>query len=322
MPRAAAVKEPTAELFAPNDPRPSAPAPAPKAKKADKPGTAVAKHSPASAPAVPESPAAQTLSLIGKLASDPAVDADKFERLLAAQERMLDREAKLQFSMAMVAMQPRLPTIDRKGAIIVRAKDSKGERNGKVTQSTPYAKWEDINETITPILAEHGFAISFRPGSDADGRVTVTGVLRHAGGHQEEATMALMLDTTGSKNNVQAAGSSVSYGKRMIAVALLNLTTRDMHPETADDDGASAGAPAVVGEPITTDELGDLIALAEAEGCPQGRLLEHLNSMRPYDHPEAPSLAYLPKSRLQFAIDSCRNYGQTQRDRAAGKGKK
>ncbi|WP_409524602.1 ERF family protein [Pseudomonas sp.] len=44
--------------------------------------------------------------------------------------------------------------------------------------------------------------------------------------------MLLPLDTSGSKNAVQAVGSSTSYGKRYVMSALLNLTTRG-----EDDDG-------------------------------------------------------------------------------------
>jgi hypothetical protein len=44
-------------------------------------------------------------------------------------------------------------------------------------------------------------------------------VLSHELGHSEETTMTLPLDTSGSKNNVQAVGSSTSYGKRYTATA-------------------------------------------------------------------------------------------------------
>src|SRR6185503_15653016 len=95
----------------------------------------------------------------------------------------------------------------------------------------------------------HGFALSFRTGSAPDGKLTVTGILSHRAGHQEETTLALMHDSTGSKNSVQAVGSSISYGKRYTAGALLNITSRG-----EDDDGKLAGAP----EYITETQVSEL----------------------------------------------------------------
>ena len=48
--------------------------------------------------------------------------------------------------------------------------------------------------------------------------------------------MELPVDTTGSKNAVQAVGSSTAYGKRYVMEALLNLTSRGQ-----DDDGKRGG---------------------------------------------------------------------------------
>jgi hypothetical protein len=173
--------------------------------------------------------ASAILAVIERAARDPAVDIEKMERLMAMAERMAERQAKADYNAALAEMQPNLPIVERRGMISVPAKDN------KTGHDTPYALWEDVNEAIRPMLAEHGFALSFRVGKDSD-RVVVTGVLSHRGGHSEETTLSLPMDTTGSKNNVQAIGSSVSYGKRYTAGALLNLTSRG-----EDDDGQSGG---------------------------------------------------------------------------------
>ena len=46
--------------------------------------------------------------------------------------------------------------------------------------------------------------------------------------------MNFPFDTSGGKNNIQAAGSAISYGKRYTMSALLNITTHD-----EDDDASS-----------------------------------------------------------------------------------
>jgi hypothetical protein len=129
-------------------------------------------------------------------------------------------------------MQEELPEIEERGEI-------------KISDNKPgqgYARWEDINKAIKPVLKKHGFALSFRTGL-ADGKITVTGILSHEAGHSEETTMHLPADTSGSKNAVQAVGSSTSYGKRYTAAALLNITTRG-----GDDDGRAAGGNAPISE--------------------------------------------------------------------------
>lgn len=199
-------------------------------------------HEPAAAPVViPEGDA--VLMMIERAARDPNVDIDKMQRLMDMRERVQQQNAKAAYAAALAAMQPELPVIERRGKITVRKKDAQGERTGDVQQSTPYALWEDINDAIKPILAKHRFALSFKVGQAADGKISVTGILSHADGHQEETTINLPHDSTGSKNAVQAVGSTVSYGKRYTAGLLLNFTSRG-----EDDDGKLGGDEGAISE--------------------------------------------------------------------------
>jgi hypothetical protein len=84
---------------------------------------------------------------------------------------------------------------------------------------------------------KHGFALTFR--TDFTNGITVTGVLSHSAGHREETSITLPADASGSKNAVQAVASTVSYGKRYTAGALLNLTSH------GEDDDAYAASPEV-----------------------------------------------------------------------------
>lgn len=173
--------------------------------------------------------ATSILAVIERAARDPSVDIERMERLLAMHERIIERQATASYASALSRMQPELPIIAERGGI----KNKFGE-----VQST-YALWEDIVGIITPILSRYGFALSFRTGN-FDGGVTVTGVLSHAEGHSEQTQINLPIDASGSKNAVQAVGSSTSYGKRYTAAALLNLRTGD-----TDDDGRACGKPIV-----------------------------------------------------------------------------
>lgn len=174
---------------------------------------------------------AAMVSMFERMASDPNVDVDKLERLMQMRERAIERQAKEQFDASMSQMQPDLPTI--------------GERGNAAGRYT-YALWEDINTAIKPILMRHGFALTFR--TDFTNGITVTGVLSHRGGHREETSITLPADKSGNKNDVQAVASSVSYGKRYTAGALLNLTS---HGE--DDD-----AYRTVQEAVNDEQLAKL----------------------------------------------------------------
>lgn len=186
-------------------------------------------------PPAPVSETGALLAMIERAARDQSVDIDKMERLMGMHDAVIARRAKTEYSAALSAMQPELPIIVERGKIDIG--------RGK-PQS--YALWEDINEKIKPVLAKYGFALSFRTGR-MDDKIVVTGILSHRGGHSEETTMQLPLDTSGSKNNVQAVGSSTSYGKRYTASALLNLTSRG-----EDDDGKAGGGGFVTEQQVET----------------------------------------------------------------------
>lgn len=159
------------------------------------------------------------MQVIQRAAADPQCDIEKMERLMAMHERMQAVSASSAFNAAMAEMQCELPSIAERG---------KG--HGTVR----YATLEDINDVIKPIMQKHGFAVSFKV-EHAQAGISVTGILMHRQGHREQTTMLLPTDTSGSKNAVQAVGSSTSYGKRYVLCALLNISTRG-----EDDDGYAA----------------------------------------------------------------------------------
>lgn len=158
--------------------------------------------------------AGNIMAVIARAAADPAVDIDKMERLLLMQERVVERQAKADFIAAMSVMQPALPSIAERGA----------------ADKFTFARWEDIQAAIKPVMADHGFALTFS--TDFDDGIRVIGILSHKSGHSERAVFRAPPDKSGSKNDIQAIGSTISYGKRHCANALLNLTS---HGE--DDDG-------------------------------------------------------------------------------------
>lgn len=235
-------------------------------------------EAPSAVPALqPAGEVASILQVIERAALDPRVDIDKMERLIQMQERIMAQRAKAAFMEAFAAMQEQLPVIQERGAI----KDRSGSAQSR------YALWEDINDAIKPVLARYGFSLSFRTGQ-RDGKIVVTGILGHREGYEKEAEMELPADGSGSKNAVQAIGSSTSYGKRYTASALLNLTSRDGGER--DDDGRAAGVAL-----ITEEQVGDLLALIEDVGADKAKFLAYL---------KVQSLADIPAAQFNRAVDA------------------
>lgn len=211
------------------------------------------------------------MAVIEKATTNPAIDPEKLERLLAMYERVMARNAEMAFNRDFAAMQSAMPTILENGQIKV----------GNEVRSK-YAKFEDINDTVKPILKDHGFAVTFKTKSSENG-ITVTGILMHKDGHREDTEMTLMADTSGSKNAVQGVGSSVSYAKRYVLSALLNITTRG-----EDDDGQAGGA-----KTINEDQVLELQKLISDTGTDKNSFLAYMR---------VSSLPLIPATKFKDAL--------------------
>jgi hypothetical protein len=188
-----------------------------------------------------------------RLAKDQSVDVAKLEKLIAMQERILAYQAKADFDAAFSDMQGELPEINERGQIKV----------GEEVRST-YATNEDIQKAVKPILQKHGFSIRFRNEWLDGNRLKIVGILSHRSGHSERDEFVAGADTSGSKNAIQALGSTRAYGQRYTTIALLNIATRG-----EDDDGESSEAYKVPAAPDGYGEWwGDMTACAD-EGWPK-----------------------------------------------------
>lgn len=168
------------------------------------------------------------MAVISRAATDPSCDIDKLERLMAMHERMQAKDAETAFNASMAQMQIDMPTV--------------GEGGMNKHTGNAYATIDDINRAIKPVMQKHGFAVTFKVVHAKEG-ISVTGILVHAAGHREETTLLLPIDAGAGRNTVQAVGSSVTYGKRYVMCALLNITTGDAQ----DDDGQAAADPVITG---------------------------------------------------------------------------
>ena len=231
---------------------------------------------------------ASLMDVIARAASDPSVDIDKMERLIAMQERVQANQAKVDFTAAKVTMQPYIPAIDMRGRITIRDKSDQS----KIIQETAFARFEDIHQAVMPVLTSHGFDLSFRNGLSPDGKVRVTTILSHIGGHSEETYFDLPHDSSGSKNAVQAVGSSTSYAKRYGILSILNIRV------AGEDDDANTAIPI---QPISVkqyDELQKLITSTQSDTERFEQYLAGAGKIKPDER-----LEDLPAEHFLFAKD-------------------
>lgn len=178
----------------------------------------------------PENP---LLAMLGQLATNPNFNPEAFRMTVDLLREEKTAQAKAEFQRDLALFQADCEPVPRKG---------RGHNN------KAYARLEDILDTTLEPRTKHGFSLTHELRQTGD-KIVIVAILGHRGGYERTCSIELPLDTSGSKNIVQAHGSTTTYGKRMTAGAVLGVSTGD-----EDDDGKSAAAA----ETISDDQVAQL----------------------------------------------------------------
>jgi hypothetical protein len=116
-----------------------------------------------------------------------------------------------------------------------------------------HADLADVVNAAVPALSKHGLSHSWKTSQGVEGLVTVTCVLSHQLGHSEETSLFATPDTSGSKNAIQAIGSTITYLERYTFLAITGLAAKGQ-----DQDGIQ---PQVEVELISEEQVLNLEAL-------------------------------------------------------------
>ena len=173
-------------------------------------------------------------------AIERGVAPETLDKLMALQERYEASQARKAFDAAVA---------DAKAEIPVVGKNAVGHNNKRYANFAAYAA------AVDPIISRHGLSYRFRTKQE-NNQIHVTCVLSHRAGHSEENTLSGPADTTGSKNAIQAIGSTLSYLSRYALIQALGLAAAE------DDDGMASGS-AEQGGPITEDQVKAIWKLLE-----------------------------------------------------------
>jgi len=160
----------------------------------------------------------QQLASLMELAVTSNADVEKLSKLMDLQERWEAKEAKKAFINSISEFQSICPAIMK----------------GKKGHNCNYATLPSIHAVIKKPLHECGLTFRYEQ-SVSKNEMTVKCIVTHENGHSEATSMAAPMDASGSKNAIQAIGSSNSYLQRYTLIGALGIVTADH-----DDDGMKA----------------------------------------------------------------------------------
>jgi hypothetical protein len=206
----------------------------------------------------PASPAQSLGEFLMQALTDKEITPEKLKIILDARKEIMADQRREAFHAAFNGLTIDLPFVDKFGT--VELIDKEGRKKG----SYKFARWEDMQKVLKPILAKHGFSMSFFVNTAADGRVMVGGKLMHTDGHFEQTQIPLPPDAGPGRNALQAVGSSLSYGKRYVAELLLNVVRKG-----EDDDGIGATL-----KMVSQAQIADLSSLCAETNTKPKRFLE------------------------------------------------
>ena len=204
-----------------------------------------------------------------KMAVEGKADLEKLRELLALQKDWEANEARKAYHKSMASFKANPPKIDKDKAVAYG--------NTKYN----HASLGNVTEKISAELSKYGLSASWS--TKQNGQVCVTCRITHELGHSEETTLCAASDTSGSKNAIQAIGSTITYLERYTLLALTGLATYDQ-----DDDGIATG----VVEKIDEKQINQILdCIAELEADLRQFLkymkLEKLEDMTKADFPKA-----------------------------------
>jgi hypothetical protein len=152
-------------------------------------------------------------------ALERGTDPDALKRLMDLAETFKAKRAEEEFNRDKNACESAMPCVVR-------------DKENTFTKKR-YATLENVNTSIKPVYARHGFGLTF--GTDQSplaAHVRVICDVSHVGGHTRRYFLDVPLDAEGmkggsNKSATQAMGSTLSYGRRYLTLMIFNVTVAD-----------------------------------------------------------------------------------------------
>ena len=164
-------------------------------------------------------------------------DLERLSKLMDLQERWEKSEAKKAFVQAMTEFKENPPKIIKDMHVEFQAGGHKVKYN--------HASLGNIVGTLTEALSKHQMSVNWDIKQQRNElkqlEIEVTCKITHIKGHSESTSITAPPDTTGTKNSIQAIGSTTTYLQRYTLLAVCGLATNEFEtdgrlPENGSND--------------------------------------------------------------------------------------
>lgn len=174
-----------------------------------------------------------------QVAVERGVDTDQLKMLMELQREWKADMARDAFVQAMNGFRAEALEIVKKKTVSFKETHYK------------HATLAQIVEIAAPALSKHGLSHRWETKQEGpQGVITVACIITHQLGHSEQTSLTAPPDTSGSKNSIQAIGSTVSYLQRYTFTAITGLAAKDV-----DDDGRGAAVISPDQATVINDKL-------------------------------------------------------------------
>ncbi len=178
------------------------------------------------------------------MAIEKGADLATIEKFMDLKERQDATEAKKAYIVAMSNFRANAPSITRT----------------KKAHNSNYAGLAETIDEIKDLLSGCGLSHSWKTTQD-ETSISVTCCVTHILGHEECTVLREFPDKSGSKNSIQAVGSTVSYLQRYTLYSILGLASKD-----ADTDG---------NDRVTFEQAEELESKAKKSGVDKVKFLAY-----------------------------------------------
>lgn len=228
--------------------------------------------------------------LIAMALRDRDVDVPKMRELLQMQREIMADQAKGEFNREFALAYAKMPVVPKDGIV--------ADKNGKKIYN--FARYEDMDAFVRPIETEHGFARTFSESNIQGQGRTIVGVLLHRTGHSMTATITLPPNTGPLRNDLQAAGGTITFARRYLTEMLWNMVRVG-----TDKDGTDWRAP------LSGDQVAELERLIAETHTDLGQFLATMVS-------GAASLVEVPHADFPRLVNALNVKKQRMQERGDG----
>lgn len=159
-------------------------------------------------------PAQATPAQLLELAINKDIDIEKLQKLMDMQREWQAAQARTAFFHALTEFQAECPELRKTKKVAFKGVEYN------------YAPLADITRQIKVPIKAAGMAYRWEI-EDSKEEIKVTCLVTHVDGHTERTTMMAAPDLSGSKNAIQARGSTIEYLKRYTLIGALGISTSD-----------------------------------------------------------------------------------------------